>query len=139
MARLGMPNLRVQLRPSRYPLWGVGTLYVVTLPMIWLNSLAWQGKFVLLLLLLASGAWYWRQLRKLLLPTEIRLLPDGSWALLIDGKEVEASLRNGVYRSLWLMRLPLQLTDGRRLQLMLWPDSAEPDQLRHLRSWLRWG
>ncbi|PHV12981.1 protein YgfX [Chitinimonas sp. BJB300] len=139
MSRLGMPNLRLQLRPSRYPAVGVVSLHTVALPMVWLNSLAWPVKLVLLLLLLASAAWYWRHLHGQRLPSEIRLLPDGDWALSFGAEEVEAKLDRGVYRSLWLMRLPLQLADGSRLLLFLWPDSASPAQLRQLRSWLRWG
>lgn len=39
----------------------------------------------------------------------------------------------------WLIRMNLVQADGRRVTLLLWPDSADANALRKLRTWLKWG
>lgn len=135
-----LPALRLDLTASRYPGRLACLLHGVALPMIMLSGLPRGWQAAALALVLASAVWHawFRQLPAM--PAGLRLLPDGRWGLHWGGvAEAEASLLDGVYRSSWLIRLPLRLDDGRRLNLMLWPDSAPTEQLRGLRVWLRWG
>lgn len=132
------PPLRVHLRRSRFELALLAALHLFALPMPWLSALPLAARVVIDLVLLISAAYYVR--RWLRFPyTGLRLLPDGAWALASGDIEAEAVLMPGGYRTVHLVVLPLRTTEQRTIRLVLWPDSASPDELRRLRAWLRWG
>lgn len=65
-------------------------------------------------------------------------LPDGLVRLtLSDGKEADAELlpSSRVLGSLMVLHF---VSEGRQINLVLWPDSAPAEVLRQWRVWLRW-
>lgn len=57
-----------------------------------------------------------------------------------DTKQAEVRVLESSFVSPYLTVLNLQETEtGRRLSILLLPDSAEPNGFRQLRVWLRWG
>ncbi|AZN36065.1 protein YgfX [Iodobacter ciconiae] len=71
-------------------------------------------------------------------PRSVMALPDGQLRLAMgDGKEVDAALlpSSRVLGSLIILHL---VGEGRRINLVLWPDSAPAECLRQWRVWLRW-
>jgi hypothetical protein len=113
-------------------------LHLLALPMPWLAALSWPARVGLdgmVCGLAAWQVWRWRQP----VPTALRLLPDGMWAMAWAGREHEAVLLPGAYVTVHLIVLPLKLAGGPTYRLVLWPDSADRDDLRRLRAWLRWG
>lgn len=139
MSAHSAPPLRLSLRPSRLVSKGLLALYALILPSLWLANLPWWGSLGLSLALLLAAYWH-RRVQAQPVPELLRLLPDGGWMIVWPSRMEElAQLADGVYCSRYLIRLPLRLDDGRQLRLMLWPDSAEANELRRLRVWLRWG
>ena len=65
-------------------------------------------------------------------------LPDGSVRLtLSDGKEADAELLSSS-RVLGMLMVLHFTCEARRINLVLWPDSAPAEVLRQWRVWLRW-
>ena len=64
-------------------------------------------------------------------------LLDGRWRLETGDGGVQRGQLIGGYAHLLIVILNFQLDDGGRRSLTLLPDSADPDDLRRLRVWLR--
>lgn len=118
-------------RLAKWWLWGWhGLAAGVTL----LLPFPWWG-----LLGLIAGSLYWRLLRDPYWFTQLQALADGrvllTWA---SGEQDEATIVAGGLVTPWLIVLPLHCEQGKRLRLLLWPDSAPAEILRQWRVWLRW-
>lgn len=58
---------------------------------------------------------------------------DGQWRLRWGGDDMEVTLAPPCYISRWLVVLPMSLSGGRRLRLLVPFDSLDPEQYRRLR------
>lgn len=63
------------------------------------------------------------------------LLPDGGWTLLRERIELPATLKHS-HDLGFLLALHFRTEAGRRIDVVLWPDSIPPDVRRRLRVWL---
>ncbi len=83
------------------------------------------------------GAWCWR---RTLRTASLRIAPDGRLQCLDDAAGWhDAEVLGDSFVSAALIVLRYRLTGPRVRSLTLLPDSAEPEDLRRLRVWLRWG
>ncbi|WP_374350237.1 protein YgfX [Chitinimonas sp.] len=133
-----LPPLRILLRRSRLEVAGLVTIHGLGLGMPWLAALPQIVRWLVCALVCASAAYHGWRFRQPY-PVEIRLLPDGRWALLLAGDEQEGSLLPGSYLTQALQVLHFRLDSGKPIRIAVWPDSASPEQRRRLRVWLRWG
>ncbi len=132
------PALHIQLAKSRIEKILLILMCLFAMAMPWLTGLVlWLRLCAAALVFCVAGWEWWRQLGRPL--PSLRLHIDGLWGIDFGEGEVDASLLPGALCTAVLIVMPLKLADGKVLRLVLWPDSASADQLRQLRSWLRWG
>ena len=99
----------------------------------------WLSAATLALCLAGSAmlalSWAW-QMRRARAPAALNL---GKSALRVrmSGEWLDARLE-GAYVSPLLVVMRLD-AGGRRMRVVLWPDSADAEGLRRLRAWLNWG
>lgn len=140
------PAIRLELKPSRWQRALVATLLMAaSISLLAAPWPLWLRIPALSLLGLLAG-WQWQRRRRLGRPDLIVWQGDGTWWLSWPGRSrpVPARLRQarvvGPLLALELVEIPapdgMPPADygcGRHLALSLWPDSADPDQLRRLR------
>ncbi|WP_308446473.1 protein YgfX [Chitinimonas sp. BJYL2] len=131
-----VPALHLAFSPSRIErrlmiaLHGVVALVLLAMPMALPARLAG-----LALLLISAGL----QLRRAPTQGALVLQPDGSWHLTLPTGSSEVVLTGRRLVTPWLVVMRLARGAQAPVTLVLWPDSAPADVLRHLRAWLRWG
>lgn len=136
------PAIRLELKPSRWQRTLVTVLWLAAA--VSLLAAPWPGwlRLPALLALALVGAWQQRRQRRRGLPGMILWHEDGRWSLAWCGQSppVPARLRQaravGPLVALELLECPEDAAAApasRTLSVALWPDSADPDQLRRLR------
>ena len=86
---------------------------------------------------IAFAAWNWRRASA---PTRLRIAADGRLQCLDDAAGWrDAEVLGDSFVSTALIVLRYRLAGRRVRSLTLLPDSAEAEDLRRLRVWLRWG
>lgn len=128
--------LELTLRPSRVYAAVLVLAHGLALLGVWLAAMPAWAKALAVLALAVGGFYLWREHARS--PRGLRVSLSGQVELLDDEwREVQIKGQPVVLR--WLVSLPLARESGKTLRLSIWPDSAEPDLLRKLRAWLRWG
>lgn len=132
----------IALKPSRI----ARNLHVV-LALLALLALCLSGvesiwKVLLTLLLLWAAVWQWR--RDQSVPVKGLSCKSGRWYLLIDDREYQGELCGEQRVLSWWVMLQwredaMQKKTQKKKVLVLWPDSADPEDLRRLRVFLRYG
>jgi len=131
--------LNIQLRRSRILLISGSAVHVLSGIAAIVSSLPWWVKAGFIAGIVLSQAWFgycygYPQGRRFIACIE---LLDGRWRLKTgDGATHHARLIGGYAHPL-IVILNFRLENDRRRSLTLLPDSADPDDLRRLRVWLR--
>ena len=131
--------LNIQLRRSRILLISGSAVHVLSGIAAIVSSLPWWVKAGFIAGIVLSLAWFgycysYPQGRRFI--ARIELL-DGRWRLETGEGGMHRGQLIGGYAHLLIVILNFQLADGGRRSLTLLPDSADPDDLRRLRVWLR--
>lgn len=123
--------LQIQTRPSRIAQrYCAGVIFLSWLG-IGLADLPW---FVQVLSCAAIAVYGWCVIRSLqVMPIRMLECRDGNWFLRKDDCLFDAELGKKIFIGAGIVSLPFSLTNGERLQLVLWPDSSDADSLRRLR------
>jgi len=133
----------IALKPSRI----ARNLHVV-LALLALLALCLSGvgsiwKVLLALLLLWAALWQWR--RDQSVPVKGLSCKSGRWCFLINDREYQGELCGEQRVLSWWVMLQWRedtmqkKTMQKKKVLALWPDSADPEDLRRLRVFLRYG
>ncbi len=125
--------LNLDLRTSRLGLGVQSLAHVLAASALWLS-----GATLALCLLgsVALAASLRRRVRRAQ-PPEALGVGKAALRIKVAGEWLEAQLEGAhVSSPLVVMRLD---AGGRRMRLVLWPDSADAEGLRRLRTWLNWG
>ncbi|MFZ1828135.1 MAG: protein YgfX [Candidatus Competibacteraceae bacterium] len=131
--------LNMQLRRSRILLISGSAVHVLSGAAVLVSSIPWWVKAGLIAGIVLSLAWlgycygYPRGLRFI---ARIELL-DGRWRLETGAGGVHRGQLIGGYAHPLIVIVNFQLEGGGRRSLTLLPDSADPDDLRRMRVWLR--
>ena len=133
------PCLRLEPRPSRLLLLSGGACHVLANAAVVVSSIPWWVKAGFIAGIVLSLAWFgycysYPQGRRFI--ARIELL-DGRWRLETGDGGVHRGQLIGGYAHLLMVIVNFQLEDGGRRSLALLPDSADPDDLRRMRVWLR--
>ena len=128
--------LELTLRPSRVYAAVLVLAHGLALLGIWLAAMPAWAKALAALALAAGGIYSWRE--HLHSPRGLRVSQSGQVELL-DDEWLDVQIKGRSVVLPWLVSLPLARDSGKTLRLSIWPDSAEPDLLRKLRTWVRWG
>jgi hypothetical protein len=133
-----VPPVRLELRGSRWERALIALALVAALASCLLADLSWGLRAALALLALGLAASAWRRADHIAgaqltmaagIPARMRT-PDGAE---LDLDLIDATILGP------LIALSFKRTDGRRLHLALFPDSAYGEDLRRLRVFLRHG
>lgn len=113
-------------------------LFVLSSLSIFAYPVEIYGRLLLFVLLAAGAIHAWRALQPSVL--KIRLERDGSLRVLCRASDdwLRASCAPEMMVHPWLTVLRLQTEDGRRFSLPLTVDSANSEDFRRLRVFLRW-
>ncbi len=132
-------SLHCEPRPSRLLLLGGAVCHVLAGGAVIVSSVPWWVQAGLIVGIVVSLVWLgycygYPQGRRFIACIE---LLDGRWRLKTgDGATHHARLIGGYAHPL-IVILNFRLENGRRRSLTLLPDSADPDDLRRMRVWLR--
>jgi len=116
-----------------------GACHVLANAAVVVSSIPWWVKAGFIAGIVLSLAWFgycysYPQGRRFI--ARIELL-DGRWRLETGDGGVHRGQLIGGYAHLLMVIVNFQLEDGGRQSLALLPDSADPDDLRRMRVWLR--
>ena len=128
--------LELTLRPSRVYATVLSLAHGLALAGIWLAALPVWIMALMTSVLLAGALMLWRKSSNS--PRGLRVTQSGQVEIL-DNEWQAAKMKGRPVVLPWLVSLRLTGEAGKVRRLMLWSDSAEPDLLRKLRVWLRWG
>lgn len=133
------PCLQLEPRLSQWLLLGGSVSHILAGAAVVVSSIPWWVKAGLIAGIVLSLAWFgycygYPQGRRFI--ARIELL-DGRWRLETGDGGVHRGQLIGGYAHLLIVIVNFQLADGGRRSLTLLPDSADPDDLRRLRVWLR--
>ncbi len=62
---------------------------------------------------------------------------DGCWSLSANDNKIDVALMSEFYLSRWLIILLFKTPDGRKLELVITPDTVDQDGFRRLRGLLK--
>ncbi len=130
------PAIRLELRRSRWPTaLLIGALVAGSATLLLTAWSLWLRLLVLIIWLSLAAALWWRRGRQ---PTVVAVAwrADGSWWLESTGAAKPTAMELAGFRIVGpLLALQLRVSAGerQRVELSLWPDSADPDGLRRLR------
>lgn len=133
------PCLRLEPRPSRILLVIGGVSHVLAGAAVIVSNLPWWVKAGFIAGIALSLAWFgycygYLPGRRFIACIE---LLDGRWRLETGAGGVQRGQLTGGYAHPLIVIVNFQLDGGGRRSLTLLPDSADPDDLRRLRVWLR--
>lgn len=131
--------LNIQLRRSRILLISGSAVHVLSGIAVIVSSVPWWVKAGLIAGIFLSLAWFsygygYPQGRRFIVRIE---LLDRRWRLETGDGGVHRGQLIGGYAHLLIVIVNFELEDGGRRSLTLLPDSADHDDLRRLRVWLR--
>jgi hypothetical protein len=131
--------LNIQLRRSRILLISGSAVHVLSGVAVVVSSIPWWVKTGLIAGIVLSLAWFgychgYLQGQRFI--TYVEWL-DGRWRLETGDGGVHRGQLIGGYAHPLIVIVNFQLDDGGRRSLTLLPDSADPDDLRRMRVWLR--
>jgi hypothetical protein len=133
------PCLRLEPRISRWLLFSGGVSHILAGAAVVVSSLPWWVKIGFIIGIALSWAWFGYCYGYSTGPrfiTRVEWL-DGRWRLETGAGGVHHGQLIGGYAHPLIVILNFQLDDGGRRSLTLLPDSADPDDLRRMRVWLR--
>jgi toxin CptA len=108
------------------------THLVAALNAWWLD---WRLAVVMNLLILVSVLWQWRQRPAV---KQLQCLPDGGIEVeTFAGMRYQVAVLPSSVLTAHVVVLHLK-GDGKRLNLVIWPDSADAEVIRQWRVYLRW-
>jgi hypothetical protein len=96
-------------------------------------ALPWVIRLVLFTVLAGYGGYAIRQLR--MLPADTLECRNGDWGLRTNGVLQPVTLGDEYFLAYGILSLPFYPEpDGKTVRVLLWPDSADADNLRRLRA-----
>ncbi len=131
-------RLELEPRPSRYLLIYLVVLHILAaMALLQPLTLPLWARFALSLAVMVSLLWWlWRYYRDSRRTTRLIWRTDGAWDYLVDEQHwPDLSLLPSTYITRGLIILHLQPVNGRRLYIVLLPDSLPKEQWHLL--WLR--
>jgi len=136
----GAAALRIDLKPSLWLAGALGLVHALALLAAWTSLSGWPQYLVASGVLLSAVAWIAETLHRssgAAVSLELRADGRASW---MDRNGTWHDARSGAehFVSAALVVLSLERTTRRRKWIVLMPDSAQPDEMRRLRVWLRW-
>lgn len=130
------PAIRLELRRSRWPTaLLIGALVAGSLSLLLAGWSLWLRLLVLIAWLSFAGTLLWHRGRQPAVAA-IAWRADGSWWLESAGAAKPTAMELAGFRivgPLLALQLRASAGDRQRVELSLWPDSADPDDLRRLR------
>lgn len=128
-------TLTLTLRPSRWLVWAIVVIHLLSFGALLLAELAWFYRVPMAIAVAISQMWNLRKGGE----TVLRCLPDGNLAVLAGDDWQTVSLMPDTRVLLWLVVLRYREEEGSKVksQVVL-PDSLDQDDFRRLRVWLRW-
>ena len=129
---LQTPLLHIKIKPSR-----IARYYcVVVILLSWLAiGLADLSLAVQMLLATIATAYGWRAMLQLrILPFSSLECRNKNWSVRIDDVLHIVELQHNFFVGAGIIVLSFQLPTGKKMRAVLWPDSADADSLRRLRT-----
>jgi hypothetical protein len=136
---LAFAQVNLQLRASRLLLIFLCASHLLAAIAVWLSAIpAWLAALISAGVLLH----FWQSLQAHCFAQagrELRYSSEGEWSLLENSVLQPLQPVGEWLVTSWLLVMRFKRQDGRRLSLVLPPDSADGDELRRLRVLLRFG
>ena len=128
--------LQLTLRPSRIYAAALAGAHGFALLGVWRAVLPLWLQTALSLALASSLIWAWREISSG--PTGLRISQSGQVEVL-ERDWMAARITGRPVVLPWLVSLRLELDGGQTRRMSFLRDSADADDLRKLRVWLKWG
>lgn len=128
-------SLKLSLKVS-YQCWLLPLYVSAVLILLFMTSLAFSLKLIVLLLIGISGYRQWQQLRSL--PGRLIRQDEENWVFVgMDGRTLPVSLQNKSYISRWLIILHFRMPDNKQRSVVILPTMLDADSYRRLSVYLR--
>lgn len=128
------PSLSFEPRISRIALLLTAVIATLAIIAIALSGLPGAGRFALAAAVAIAAVRTWLRLRRVA-DLHCALQADRNWLIRTANGEFPGTL-DRAHDLGFLIALHLHRDDGRRVDVVLWPDSIDPDTRRRLRLWL---
>lgn len=126
----------ISLKPSRIAIYLQGIVWILAMVAIVISGFSWLLKSSLILLLLT--AFYQVNTQRKIMISCISFGQQQGWIIMRDKKKFVVELQGEQLVLPWLVVLQWREKESRQQgALALWPDSAQKDDLRRLRVFLR--